>query len=121
MDGMTQDSEKVGLSGNSCLQKKRGRPFLGNTEVIAVRVPEAVAEAVRRRAKKVGMSVNMYLAEFLFRNEFKRKHRSLKWQKEHRYDGERQGDPTGPPGVEHGDVRPEGSEGTGDHGEGEQG
>lgn len=53
---------------------KGGRPFLGPSKVVAVRLPQETVDIIVRRAKNAGFTVNMYLAEVVIRNEITRKH-----------------------------------------------
>ena len=86
---MTPEPQKAGVLAGRSLQQpnKGGRPFLGPTEVIAIRVPKETADLIRRRAEAAGRSMNDYLKEVVFRNEFTRRHRSREWQRQHRRQG----------------------------------
>ena len=53
---------------------KGGRPFLGPSKVISMRVPLETANIIERRAKNAGLTVNMYLVEIVIRNEITRSH-----------------------------------------------
>jgi len=55
---------------------KGGRPFLGPSKVIAVRLDQETVDIIERRAKNAGYTVNMYLKEIVIRNEITRKHKA---------------------------------------------